>query len=107
MSETGIEIQGSPSVAPLESSVQNIGTEEVQSLDAETLRRRSIIRGTEGPDILFTTSKSDRVLALGGDDIIYGSLGRDFIDGGEGKDTVDYQLLNRAITLLPQGAVGN
>jgi Ca2+-binding RTX toxin-like protein len=107
MSDTGIEIQGSPSVAPLDPSTQKIGTDEVRGLDVETLRRRSIIRGTEGPDIIFTTSKSDRVLALGGDDIIYGSLGRDFINGGDGKDTVDYQLLNQAITLLPQGAVGN
>ncbi len=108
MADTGIEIQGGPSVAPLDMSVEKLGTEDVRGLDVETLRRRpSIIRGTDNPDIIFTTPKSDRVFALGGDDLIYGSLGKDVIDGGDGKDTVDYRFLNRPVTLLPQGAVGN
>ncbi|MEM6399092.1 MAG: calcium-binding protein [Cyanobacteria bacterium P01_D01_bin.116] len=65
------------------------------------------IVGSENPDILNTTPGDDLVLAKGGDDTIFGSLGDDIYSGGNGFDTLDYTLLGKKITLLPQGLIGN
>ncbi|MGB3756728.1 MAG: calcium-binding protein [Rivularia sp. (in: cyanobacteria)] len=65
------------------------------------------IEGTDRPEILYSTPKDDLVLAKGGNDTIFGSLGDDFYNGGKGFDTLDYTLLGQKITLLPRGFIGN
>lgn len=67
---------------------------------------RTLITGTDNPDIIFGTAGDDEIRALAGDDLILGTTGDDFIDGGSGFDTVDYTNLKQAITLLPRGVIG-
>ncbi len=84
------------------------GTKAEARLSADSiLPAPNRIVGTEGPDILNSTPKDDLVLAKGGDDTIFGSLGNDFYNGGKGFDTLDYTLLGQKITLLPRGFIGN
>lgn len=45
---------------------------------------------TEGDDAFWGTPEDDNIDALGGNDIIFGSLGADQLDGGDGFDTVNY-----------------
>lgn len=52
---------------------------------------------TEGPDRLRGTRNDDVTAALGGDDYIKGSIGRDQIDGGEGLDLLTYENLAAGI----------
>ena len=73
----------------------------------ELLPVQNRIVGSENPDILYSTPEDDLVLAKGGDDTIFGSLGNDIYSGGDGFDTLDYTLLGKKITLLPQGLIGN
>ena len=49
----------------------------------------SIIRGTEGNDILTGTTQNDIVYALGGEDSLNTGNGDDFLLGGAGADTLD------------------
>ncbi len=67
---------------------------------------RTLIIGTDNPDIIFGTPGDDEIRALAGDDLILGTTGNDLIDGGSGFDTVDYTNLGQAITLLPRGVIG-
>jgi Ca2+-binding RTX toxin-like protein len=67
---------------------------------------RTLIVGTDNPDIIFGTPGNDEIRALAGDDTIFGTTGDDLIDGGSGFDTVDYTNLSQAITLLPRGVIG-
>ncbi|MGH8840157.1 MAG: ExeM/NucH family extracellular endonuclease [Jiangellaceae bacterium] len=46
------------------------------------------IRGTDGPDVLTGTVKSDVIMGLGGDDVIRGANAEDVICGGAGDDTL-------------------
>jgi Ca2+-binding RTX toxin-like protein len=45
---------------------------------------------TEGNDFLWGTPNDDSIDALGGNDVLTGSLGADHLNGGDGFDTVDY-----------------
>nr|MDA8124879.1 hypothetical protein [Deltaproteobacteria bacterium] len=49
-------------------------------------------RGTYGAEIITGTSISDRISALGGDDVIIGGAGNDLLDGGSGSDTYLFNL---------------
>ncbi|MGH8823013.1 MAG: ExeM/NucH family extracellular endonuclease [Jiangellaceae bacterium] len=46
------------------------------------------IRGTDGPDVINGTNKSDVIMGLGGDDVIRGGNAEDVICGGGGDDTL-------------------
>ena len=59
-------------------------------LQAYAALPQSLIEGTEQGDTLNTTAANDTVLARGGDDIVFNSLGVDAIDGDQGHDTVIY-----------------
>ncbi len=61
--------------------------------------------GTNGSDNLFGTQLNDQIFGLEGNDTLIGSRGNDLLDGGSGFDTVNYNNLGQAITLLPQGVV--
>lgn len=69
-----------------------------------TAALRTLIEGTDGPDIINGTSGDDKILAKAGDDIIFGTTGNDIIDGGDGFDTVDYSNVAAPITLFPKGS---
>lgn len=47
------------------------------------------VRGTNGNDIYYGDGTAERLLALGGNDTIYGYGGDDYIDGGDGNDLID------------------
>lgn len=46
--------------------------------------------GTDQPDQLFGTDEVDVIQALAGNDLIFGSREDDFLNGGDGRDTVQY-----------------
>jgi len=48
----------------------------------------NVIVGTDGPDTLNGTNKSDCIDGRGGDDTINGGNGRDVLVGGDGNDTI-------------------
>lgn len=51
------------------------------------------------------TSNSDSLVGNGQRNAFFGSKGNDFIDGGGGKDTVDYTDLGQAVTLRAAGVI--
>ena len=53
--------------------------------------------GTENNDLLIGTDEIEEVKGFNGDDVLLGSSG-DTLNGGEGKDTVVYQLKSSQIT---------
>lgn len=63
------------------------------------------VLGTQFSDFLSGTAFNDQMYGFNGNDYIRTSAGSDYIDGGAGFDTADYTNLNRAITILPRGAV--
>lgn len=44
-----------------------------------------LVRGTEGPNIVDTDGRI-RAVMLGGNDVVYAASGRDYVDGGAGRD---------------------
>lgn len=65
----------------------------------------AFINGTAGRDVLTGTVFTDSIAAFGGNDVIFGSEGFDFIDAGDGRDIVNYTRLNGPITLKPAGEI--
>ena len=65
------------------------------------------IPGTEQDDAIQTTTKNDRVSALGGNDLIIANSGSNHYDGGEGFDFVSYVQRTGAGTMAIQGAIIN
>lgn len=51
-----------------------------------------VVIGTNEPDFLVGSPKSERIASKAGDDGIIGSIGDDIIDGGSGVDSVRYPL---------------
>lgn len=57
--------------------------------DADNPRQPArAMRGTDANDIIFGTLGDDWILAFGGADIVYGRDGDDWIEGGSGPDTL-------------------
>ncbi|WP_211243404.1 calcium-binding protein [Chitiniphilus eburneus] len=57
--------------------------------DRAELERRFVHYGSEGADTINAANvPNNRILALGGNDVVYGGTGADEIHGGEGDDTL-------------------
>lgn len=63
------------------------------------------ILGTDGDDIIDTTSGNDNVSAGAGFDTIYASEGNDTIDGGDGEDHIVYEADSSQATVTSDGDV--
>ncbi|MFC3616073.1 calcium-binding protein [Lutimaribacter marinistellae] len=50
------------------------------------------VTGSDDAEELFGTALTERILALGGDDVIFPGTGSDTIDGGSGIDRVDFSM---------------
>ena len=68
--------------------------------------------GTEGEDIMIGsprceagTSASDRINALGGDDVLVGGKGNDMLDGGSGNDTYLFNPGDGIDTIIDQAFI--
>lgn len=61
--------------------------------------------GQSGDDVLDGGNGNDYIYGEADNDYIFGSNGFDAMNGGTGFDTVDYSLLNKAITLEAAGVV--
>lgn len=62
-----------------------------------------LLRGTDGPNALSGTAKTDILLAGKGDDLINPGPGSDLIHGGEGTDTVLLPALSADVTFRTEG----
>jgi Tol biopolymer transport system component len=57
-----------------------------RSAPLPTHRRRCVITGTPGPDVLKGKNRGDVLFGEGGNDVLRGAGGRDFLVGGPGTD---------------------
>ena len=79
----------------------------VQSLEQMVLMSASTIEGTSGADWLSGDDNDNSIFAGAGDDSIHAPLGTNFIDGGDGNDTlVVYQGVRDDYTIQSQADGG-
>ncbi len=57
----------------------------------------SIVEGTEGDDVIHTSTRTDLILAKGGNDNVRGSSGSDCLVGGDGDDYLEEESGNGVI----------
>jgi len=76
--------------------------------DKAEAMRQSVIKATEGADIISGSQAGETIYGLGGNDILIGNGGDDILDGGPGDDTLvgDSGLLLDQ-TFLPTKSNGN
>ncbi len=56
--------------------------------DRDEALRQSVVKPTEGDDVIGGSRIDDVILGLGGNDVISGNRGNDTLDGGTGNDTL-------------------
>ncbi|MFE8583487.1 cadherin domain-containing protein [Sphingomonas sp. NCPPB 2930] len=65
-----------------------------------------VVVGTSGDDFLNGGVGNDSLSGLGGNDILIGGVGADRLDGGDGSDQVDYGQSSAGVTVYLDGTPG-